>query len=107
MEEIKAEIEKRLIELNNIGKDIIGKVKGTDQKEVKGTIIDEVSHMTDNENKYVIQKLELSDNNISYRIGYYTYDSNKTRLYYGESSPIIDSETFVILVNKAKDKGWF
>ena len=102
-----SDVEKRLSNLNNIGKDIIGKVKGTGQKEIKGTIIDEVSHMADKENKYVIQKLRLGDENISYRIGYYTFDSNKTRLYYGESSPIIDSETFNILINKAKKKGWF
>ena len=75
------EIEKRLIELDNIGKDIVGKIKGTNEKERKGTIIDEVSHMADNENKYVIQKLRIGGEKIAYRIGYYTYDFNKTILW--------------------------
>ena len=100
----KETIIERLENLNNIGKEISGKVKGTQIKESNGKIIDEVSHLVD-ENKYVIQKIKIG-NTISYRIGYYTCDANYTKLYYGESSPIMKRSDFEKLIDKGKEKGW-
>lgn len=99
------EIVKRLKELNNIDKEIKGKIKGTDEKEVKGIIKDEISHIV-SDNKYVIQRIEIKNNDIGYRFGYYTFDANYKRLYYGESSPIMKDTDFSILLNKAIEKGW-
>jgi len=91
--------------LSNIGKKINGKIKGTDIDEIKGIILDEVSHLID-ENKYVIQKIETKEGYIGFRIGYYTCDSNYTGLYYGGYSPIMKENDFKILINKAKEKKW-
>lgn len=102
----KEEICRRLEQLNNIGKPIIGKIKGTEDEKVKGIIIDEISHVVDNENKYVIQQFSFGEGEIGYRIGYYTYDAKKSELRYGESSPIMEESDFIILTNKAREKGW-
>lgn len=102
----KEEICKRLEELNNIGKPIIGEIKGTEEQEIKGIIIDEVSHMVNNENKYVIQQISFGEGEIGYRIGYYTYDANYKKLYYGGKCPIMNEPNFTILINEAKKKGW-
>jgi len=101
----KVEILKRLEELNNIDKPITGEIKGTNKKEIKGTIKEEVFHIV-GENKYVIQKIEKSDNTIGFRFGYYTCDANYKQLRYGESSIIMNATDFSKLINKAKEKGW-
>jgi hypothetical protein len=100
----KEDILEKLRNLNNTGKQIKGKIKGTDEKEIKGIIIDEVSQMS-GDNKYVIQKID-GGNKTFYRSGYYTFDSNFERLYFGESSPIMMESDFLFLINKAKQKGW-
>jgi uncharacterized protein YkuJ len=101
----KDEILKRLEKLNNIGKTISGEIKGTNSKENKGVILDEVYHIVD-DNRYVIQKVQKKDNAIGFRFGYYTCDANYKQLRYGESSPIMSASDFSILINKAKEKGW-
>jgi len=101
----KEEILKRLENLSNVGKPIKGEIKGTRSKEIKGIIEDEVFHIV-GENKYVIQKIKKSYNNLSLRFGYYTCDANYKQLRYGQSSIIMNKEDFSTLINKAKEKGW-
>ena len=101
----KEECLKRLEELNNKGKKIRGKIKGTDRREIKGEIDDEVFRMVD-ENRYVIQKVELGMGKTGFRIGYYTCDADYNKLYYGGYSPIMKQSDFLKLLNEAKKKGW-
>jgi hypothetical protein len=88
------------------GKEIYGKKKGSNQKEFKGKILDEVFNMVD-ENRYVIQQLDLGGGKKGFRIGYYTCDVNFKRLYYGGYSPIMKDTDFKKLLDEAKKKGWF
>ena len=101
----KEECIEKLKTLVNIRKTIRGKIKGEDIREIKGEIIDEVSHIV-GENKYVIQKVKLIKDGIGFRIGYYTCDAKYTKLYYGGYSPIMKESDFLILQKKAKKKGW-
>ena len=101
----KKDILDRLRNLDNTGKTITGKIKGSDRRESKGKIEDEVFLMVD-DNRYVIQKVKLKGGVTGFRIGYYTCDANYIKLYYGGYSPIMNKSDFTILINKAKDKGW-
>ena len=101
----KDEIIKKLRNLDNKGKNVVAGIKGTKKRKSMGVIVDEASHMVD-ENKYVIQKIKLTKGGTKFRIAYYTCDANDTRLYYGRSSPIMKASDFSILINKAKKRGW-
>lgn len=101
----KEECLKKLRELDNRGKTITAKVKGTnDEKEIG--VIDDLVYQMAGENRYEIQRIKLRKGGIEYRICYYTCDANDTHPHFAQYAPIMNESDFSELINKAKEKGW-
>lgn len=103
-------IREGLDKLNNIDKPVEAKNKATGKKSSLGKIKDEV-RFNDGENLHVIQQIELlkpkDGEKFAYRCGYYTYDKNGKKRYWGGAPSILKGSEFAELYSKAIQKGWF
>ncbi len=106
MKQSREELLKRLREMTTVGKKVRFKRKGGPEKSyVIGVVVDEVSVMDPNpEYRYFIQKIQRTDGIVSYRICYYTLDSEKTRISFGQFSSEIPEEQFKELLKLAHEK---
>lgn len=75
-----------------------------------GKIVDEV-RFNEGENLHVIQQIELlvlkDGEKFVYRCGYYTYDKNGKKRYWGGAPSILIGRDFAGLYSMALKKGWF
>ncbi len=105
----------RLESWSRKGKEVWFKDKGSGEKQLWGTIEDEVYVMVDGDDdpyKHVLQRIRRAtyrtwDPPYYYRTGYYTFSRKvPSRLVWGQYAQLLTEDTYRELLKKAKGKGW-
>ena len=101
----------RLESMSRMGKDVRFKHKGRRGGHTMGRVEDEVYVMV-NDYKHLLQRIRFLDgvswdgSTHAYRSGYYTYDSDKTRIVWGQYTQFLTEKEYKALLGLARAKGW-
>jgi|SRR3990170_417251 len=107
-----SELSERLKQMSTIGKTIYFYNKGDKERKRRklGKVVDEVSQFwSDGADayKHFIQKIDKGEDCIGFRFCYYTLDSGKTKVVFGQYASQMDESEFKEFITKAKEKGFY
>jgi hypothetical protein len=100
----------RLEAASGIDKEVHFKEKGGTSRNKMGVVLDEV-YIIVSDYKHLIQQIRPTTpywdgSRLGYRTCYYTFDAKKKNIKFGQYTQFLTQKEYVVLLSKAKDKGW-